>query len=273
VRRRAVSGISTVQGQVAEIARHGSVTVRLQSDRATVTVIRHLERVSPDDTQPPHATIVAAVPSSDADALAIELRRDALQIEIGTADVLRNSATSMVYVFWFDAALGVVLADRIVAWANDSEPRAGLIGVVEDGGTGDREALLASGFDDVVAGALSPRELGARIRAVHRRMFWSGSQQGRLRYGAFTLDLRDHALCTEGRMISLTSIELAVMRELIKARGRLLSRAELLDAAWGGNDLEISERAVDNVILRLRRKLPQPDAIQTVRSVGFRIAP
>ena len=74
-------------------------------------------------------------------------------------------------------------------------------------------------------------------------------------------------------MISLTSIELAVMRELIKARGRLLSRAELLDAAWGGNDLEISERAVDNVILRLRRKLPQPDAIQTVRSVGFRIAP
>ena len=58
----------------------------------------------------------------------------------------------------------------------------------------------------------------------------------------------------------------------MKARGRPLSRAQLLDAAWGDADLEISERAVDNVILRLRRKLPRPDAIETVRSVGFRIA-
>jgi DNA-binding response OmpR family regulator len=46
----------------------------------------------------------------------------------------------------------------------------------------------------------------------------------------------------------------------------------LLDRAWGEADLEVSERAVDNVILRLRRKLPDPDLIETVRSVGFRLA-
>jgi len=62
-----------------------------------------------------------------------------------------------------------------------------------------------------------------------------------------------------------------VMRELMKARGRPLSRAELLDAAWGEGELDVSERAVDNVILRLRRKLPNPDAIETVRGVGFRL--
>ena len=72
--------------------------------------------------------------------------------------------------------------------------------------------------------------------------------------------------------ITLTSIELAVMRELMKARGRPLSRVELLDVAWGGADLETTERAVDNVILRLRRKLPRPDALETVRGVGFRLA-
>jgi len=103
-------------------------------------------------------------------------------------------------------------------------------------------------------------------------MHWTGMHLGRVRFGAFTLDLHNHALWTEGTTISLTSIELAVMRELLKARGRPLSRSQLLDAAWGEGDLEISERAVDNVILRLRRKLPHPDAIETVRSVGFRIA-
>jgi DNA-binding response OmpR family regulator len=144
--------------------------------------------------------------------------------------------------------------------------------VIEDGGGHEREALLAAGFDDVVAGPLGARELSARVRAVHRRMHWNGARHGRLRFGAFTLDLHNHALWAEGATISLTSIELAVMRELMKARGRPLSRAQLLDAAWGDGDLEISERAVDNVILRLRRKLPRPDAIETVRSVGFRIA-
>lgn len=221
-------------------------------------------------TDAPRATLVVAVLSAAAHRVAGELRRDALRIDVATADVLRGPAAALVYVFWFDAALGVVLANRIAAWANDADPRAGLIGVIEDGGGLDREALLAAGFDDVVAGPLSSRELGARIRAVHRRVHWN-TRTGRLRYAGVTLDLDNHMLWTDGKTISLTSIELAVMHELIKAAGRPLSRAALLDAAWGAGDLEISERAVDNVILRLRRKLPRPDMLETVRSIGFRL--
>jgi DNA-binding response OmpR family regulator len=221
----------------------------------------------------PRITIVAAIVSPATHALANELRRDSLHVEIGNADVLRSESAPIVYVFWFDAALGVVLADRIVAWATACQLRAGLIGVIEDGGGHEREALLAAGFDDVVAGALSARELSARVRAVHRRMHWNGARHGRLRFGMFTLDVHNHALWVEGQTIPLTSIELAVMRELMKARGRPLSRAQLLDTAWGDADLEVSERAVDNVILRLRRKLPRPDSIETVRSVGFRVVP
>ncbi|HUJ63251.1 MAG TPA: response regulator transcription factor [Kofleriaceae bacterium] len=226
-----------------------------------------------DERARPHVTIVAAIVSPATHTFAAELQRDALDVEVGSADVLRSAAAPRVYVFWFDAALGVVLADRIVTWAAACELRAGLIGVIEDGGGHEREALLAAGFDDVLAGAPSARELSARVRAVHRRMHWNGARDGRLRFTGFTLDLHDHALWADGRTISLTSIELAVMRELIKARGRPLSRAELLDAAWGEGELDISERAVDNVILRLRRKLPRPEAIETVRSVGFRLAP
>jgi len=220
----------------------------------------------------PRAVIVTASASVATTALAAELRRDSLQVDVGTADVLRADAHPYVYVFWFDAALGVVLAERIAQWADSCELRAGLLGVIEDGAGAEREALLAAGFDDVVAGMPSARELSARVRAVHRRMHWNRAHTGRVRFGDITLDLHNHAVWIDGKTISLTSIELAVMRELIKARGRPLSRTQLLDAAWGDAELEVSERAVDNVILRLRRKLPRPETIETVRSVGFRLS-
>src|SRR5262245_36930028 len=215
-----------------------------------------------------HVTLVAAVVTPATHVLADDLRRDALQVDVDSADVLREPAENRVYVFCCDAALGVVLAKRIVEW---SEGRAGLVGVLPDGTTREREALLEAGFDDVVAGTLSARELSARIRAVHRRMNISPQRSGRLRVGAYTLDANNRAVWTKGRTISLTSTELEVLRALMAAAGRPLSRAQLLDAVWGGGDLEISDRAVDNVILRLRRKLGA-DAIVTVRGVGFRLS-
>ena len=223
---------------------------------------------SSTEAAPLQATIVAAVVTPEIHALADELRRDALQIDIGTADVLREPARTRVYVFCCDASLAVVLAERIVQWGGGT---AGLIGVIPDGGGAEREALLAAGFDDAVAGALSTRELAARIRSVHRRIHGSGSLNGRIRFGGFALDVPNRTLWAQGRAISLTATELEVMRALIEARGRPLSRMDLLEAVWGGGDLEVSERAVDNVILRLRRKLTDPDAIETVRGVGFRL--
>jgi DNA-binding response OmpR family regulator len=219
-------------------------------------------------TQPPAATLVTARVTPEAQVLASQLRRDALRVEVSDADVLRRPAEPRVYVFCFDAALGSAIAPTVVKWAED---RAGLIGVIEDGAGRDREALLEAGFDDVVAGRVSSRELSARVRAVHRRLGWRRPRAGRLRFGMFTLDLHAHALWTGGQSISLTAIELAVIRALIEAQGKPLSRAQLLDTAWQDSDFDVSERAVDNVILRLRRKLPDPEALETVRSVGFRL--
>lgn len=219
-----------------------------------------------------HVTIVAAIVTPRAEEVAAEMRRDALHVAVGTADVMRNPAADGVYVFWFDAALGVVLAERVVQWASVGTALVGLIGVIEDGSSEEREVLLAAGFDDVVSGRLSARELSARVRAVARRLARPATGSGRLRWGSLTLDLDNRVLWGRGQTVTLTAIELAVMRELMKAQGRPLSRAQLLDLAWGEGELEISERAVDNVILRLRRKLPDPDLLETVRSVGFRLA-
>ncbi len=214
------------------------------------------------------ATIVAPVITPDAHRIANELRQDALVVEVTSADVLRQPPDDRVYVFWCDAALAVVLAERIVQWGNGT---CGLIGYVPDGGSDEREVLLAAGFDDVIAGRLSVRELSARLRVVHRRIHRNGIE-GRLRYGELTLDLVHRILWTQGETIALTSTELEVMRALMNARGRPLSRVAILHAVRGGGESEVTERAVDNVILRLRRKLPTPDVIETLRGVGFRLA-
>jgi DNA-binding response OmpR family regulator len=222
--------------------------------------------------EPLRVTVVTLVPTPSTHAIVAELRRGAMQVELQTADILEGPPQVPVYVVVIDPASSGALADRLVAWAAESALRPGLIGLIEAGSPRDCEAVLAAGFDDVAVTPGSPRELAARVRAVHRRVHWKGVANGRLRFGELTLDLYGRALWFRGRTISLTSIELAVLRELIKARGRPLSRIELLDQAWGEEDLEVSERAVDNVILRLRRKLPEPDVIETVRSVGFRLA-
>lgn len=216
---------------------------------------------------------LALAPSDTLRSIVSELRRNALAVDELTTAALQLPPTAPVYVVVLDATMVPVICDRLIEWlaTSASERTPGMIGVVENGALGDVEQLLAAGFDDAVAAPASPRELVGRVRALHRRVHWRTST-GRLRFGDLTLDLYGRTLWVSGRVIPLTSVELAVLRELVKARGRPMTRGELLDAAWGDGDLEVSERAVDNVILRLRRKLPRPEMIETVRSVGFRLA-
>jgi DNA-binding response OmpR family regulator len=221
---------------------------------------------------PIQVTMITAGNTESTARIVAQLRRDAMMVKVADPGVLELPPADPIFIVCLELSVAKALADRIVGWAATHELRAGLVGIVENGTVADHEALLAAGFDDVVSSPFSMRELVARIRALHRRVFAKSRPNGRLRFGELTLDLFGRDLWVDGKTISLTSIELAVVRELIKARGRPLSRAELLDLVWGDEELEISPRAVDNVILRIRRKLPRPELIETVRSVGFRIA-
>lgn len=221
---------------------------------------------------PVRVAVVTLVTTATTQSVVAELRRGAMHVDVLTVDILHQPPIVPVYVLSLDTAVASVLADKIVTWAQGSDLRPGLLALIEDDTPRDCESLLAAGFDDAVISPISARELAGRVRAIHRRVFWKGASNGRMRYGEMTLDLHGRALWLDGKTITLTSIELSVLRELMKARGRPMSRSELLDAAWGEGELEVSERAVDNVILRLRRKLPRPDVIETVRSVGFRLA-
>jgi DNA-binding response OmpR family regulator len=220
----------------------------------------------------PRVVIVEGVVAVASHALAADMRRESLQVDVATAAVLHVPPDATVYVFRFDAAVGLALAADIVAWATAVQPSPGLVGVIDGGEPADREELLAAGFDDGVASPTSARELAARVRAVHRRVHGRTGVTPRLRFGVVTIDTVGHAMWVDGQVVPLTAIELAVARALVSAHGRAMTRAELIDAAWGDDELDIGERAVDNVVLRLRRKLPRPDVVETVRGVGFRIA-
>ncbi len=218
------------------------------------------------------AVVEGALPTGAVDAIVSELLRDVLEIHVASIDDVLDGRAAVphpVIVVWSAQALPAALCERVVSWASGRTPIPGVIGWAAS----DAETLLAAGFDDAVIGPCSARELAARIRAVHRRVHWAATNRtGRIRHHDLLLDTDAQELWIDGKSIQLTSTELPVLCALMRARGRTVTRADLLDQAWGAANFEISERAVDNVILRLRRKLGRPELIETVRGVGFRLA-
>lgn len=220
------------------------------------------------------AALIALAGAPPPEPMHEALAREIVGISLETAAVFDAAPAPgrPLVVIWAPADIGAPLCQRIVSWADRATPRLGLLGHAPEGSPRDTEDALAAGFDDFVIGEVGARELAARTRAVFRRLHWSrGRRPGRLRFGPLVLHPGDHEVFLHGRSVVLTGIEQSVLRALMQAGGRALSRAELLDQAWGEGSLEVSERAVDNVILRLRRKLGAGKLIRTIRGVGFRL--
>jgi len=138
----------------------------------------------------------------------------------------------------------------------------------------DRVLGLEIGADDYIVKPFSPKELLARVRAVLRR---SRPAPGAapLRLGALMMDLGTHTASVGGLALALTPKEFDLLRALIEARGRVLSREFLLDRVWGySRASEIESRTVDVHVRRLRVKLgPEGRRILTIKSVGYRLDP
>ena len=136
----------------------------------------------------------------------------------------------------------------------------------------DRVLGLEIGADDYVVKPFSPKELLARVRAVLRRSRPApGAAPSTL--GALVMDLGTHTASVGGETLALTPKEFDLLRALVEARGRVLSREFLLDRVWGySRASEIESRTVDVHVRRLRVKLgPEGRRILTVKSVGYRL--
>ncbi|HKZ07478.1 MAG TPA: response regulator [Methylomirabilota bacterium] len=138
----------------------------------------------------------------------------------------------------------------------------------------DRVVGLEMGADDYVVKPFSPKEVLARVRAVLRRSRGPVTAAP-LTVGGIALDEATHQASAGGQALSLTPKEFDLLRALLEARGRVLSREFLLDRVWGyARADEIESRTVDVHVRRLRAKLgPEGQRILTVKNVGYRLDP
>lgn len=142
----------------------------------------------------------------------------------------------------------------------------------------DRVVGLELGGDDYMAKPFSPRELLARIKAVLRRQEGgavAGSEAPRQRaHGVLCIDLDRHRCTFRDREVVLTVTEFALLEALLAAPGRVLSRGDLVDRAYGDGHA-ITDRTVDSHLRRVRSKLAAAggtgDLIETVYGVGYRL--
>ncbi|MGM0577449.1 MAG: response regulator [Myxococcota bacterium] len=136
----------------------------------------------------------------------------------------------------------------------------------------DRVVGFELGASDYVVKPFSSRELMLRIRAVLRRVgpVKPSAREQALRLGAVRVDPAAHRVLVDERDAGLTLREFRLLEVLVRRRGHVLSREELLDAAWP-DDVDVMERSVDALVMRIRSKLgPAAGLLETVRGVGYR---
>lgn len=161
---------------------------------------------------------------------------------------------------------------------HDRKPRIPIILLTALKEDVDRIIGLELGADDYLGKPFNPRELTARIRAVLRR---SGGEEIAedahtvFEFADFRVEPQIRLVTDgEGRAVELTSAEFDLLKAFLERPGRLLSREQLLDLTQGRNR-EPTDRAVDVLMSRLRRKLGERGAgalFKTVRNSGYQLA-
>ena len=143
----------------------------------------------------------------------------------------------------------------------------------------DRVLGLEVGADDYLTKPFSTRELIARVHALLRRIenvrqILSADREQRrsvVTYGVLIMEPETYQARLEDRILELTHTEFDLLYLLVQNPGRVFSRAYLLETVWGERYVS-GDRSVDNMILRLRKKLGDlGDCIETVWGVGYRL--
>ncbi|MFN8631304.1 MAG: response regulator transcription factor [Chloroflexota bacterium] len=149
------------------------------------------------------------------------------------------------------------------------------------GAVGDRIQGLSEGADDYLPKPFSPAELVLRVKTILRRSekappVASVGPGEVLELGDLVLDPGRHRVTVAGADVAASALELRLLAALLDADGRVLSRVQLLDAVYGEAEGEVTDRAIDQYVKRLREKLGDDPAIpryvETVRGTGYRAA-
>lgn len=133
----------------------------------------------------------------------------------------------------------------------------------------DRVNGLEAGADDYVAKPFAPTELVARVRSVLRRAR-PESHAAPVRIGDLLFDQAGHRVELAGRLIELSPAEFEILAALVEARGRVVTRDQLIDRLHPHGE-GIVDRTIDVYVSRLRAKLGNERYVVTVRAAGYRL--
>lgn len=141
------------------------------------------------------------------------------------------------------------------------------------GSTQDKVTGLSAGADDYLVKPFEEAELMVRVQALLRRTQSNKMDDDLLKYEGVVLNLSSRNVTFEGKKINLTHTEFDLLEALIKHKGKVLSREQLVDLIWG-IEFQGEDRTVDSHIKNLREKLRSAGVerafIQTVWGIGYK---
>ena len=199
-----------------------------------------------------------------AEGFAVEAEMDGIE---GERRALRDSFDLIVLDLMLPGRGGL----EIIASLRQAKPSLPVIVLTARGETEDRVVGLDAGAVDYLVKPFSLAELAARVRVQLRLA--AQATGGTLRAGDIEVDLLTRQVRRGGEEVRLSSTELALLVYLLRHRGSVLSREQILSAVWG-YEHDPTTNIVDVYIGYLRRKLSRPDdpvPIFTVRRVGYRL--
>ncbi|HEU5475449.1 MAG TPA: response regulator transcription factor [Actinophytocola sp.] len=205
-----------------------------------------------------------------ADTVAEGLRRLAMAVDVcydGTAALERIGVHGYDVVV-LDRDLPGTHGDQVCAAVIASGGEIKVLMLTAAGDVTDRVAGLSLGADDYLTKPFAFAELVARIQALGRRA--RPALPPVLNRAGVLLDLPRHQVSRDGRHISLSPKEFAVLEVLMRAEGAIVSAEELLEKAWDEH-ADPFTNAVRVAVMTLRRKLGEPPVIETVPGAGYRI--
>lgn len=178
-----------------------------------------------------------------------------------------------------DGGFDVMIVDRmlpgrdglaIVKAARAAGVRTPILILTTMSGVDDRVEGLEAGADDYLVKPFAFAELNARLNALARRAPLSEAPT-LLKAGDLDLDLLARSVRRAGRDIELTPLEFQLLEELMKARGRVVTRTMLLEKVWGFH-FDPKTSVVETHISRLRAKIDkgfERELIETARGAGY----
>jgi len=205
-----------------------------------------------------------------ADAIAEWLRREAFAVDVAYDGdtALERLGVNEYDVVVLDRDLPVVPGDEICRAIVDSAAQTRVLMVTAAAAVRERVAGLAIGADDYLTKPFALVELTARVHALARRTRPAAPPV--LRRAGLRLDPARHEADRDGHWLPLSRKEFAVLAEMMRADGAVVSSEHLLEKVWDEH-IDPFTNVVRVTVMKLRRKLGDPPLIETVPGVGYRL--